>query len=242
MTEYIIIFPIMLLLLFSTLQFALLYHAKIQLNYAAFEAAREGALNNAQQWALKAGLVRGLVPLHTHDDGRGWLRWARGKVWGEINQDRIRIDVINPSPESFADHGIDADYFGQQVYMIPNDHLMYRSASVKSNSNQSVQDANLLKIRVLYCYEMHVPFANRVINGLLRLGSSVAPGQATLGATTMREMQQTGAPGYSAPAGSFEAQCLNLWQAGATDPWRRHIPIVAQAIVRMHTPPIQAAN
>lgn len=242
MTEYIIVFPVMLLLLFGTLQFALLYHAKIQLNYAAFEAAREGALNNAQPWALQAGLVRGLVPLHTHNAGRGWLRWARGKVWGEIDQNRIRIDVINPSPESFDDHGIDAEYFGEQVYMIPNDHLMYRDATVKSNSNQTIQDANLLKIRVLYCYEMHVPFVNRVINGLLRVGSSVSSGRASVGTATMREWQNIGVPGYVAPSGSFENECLNLWQTGAVDEWRRHIPIVAQAIVRMQSPAIQAGN
>ncbi|MSR15227.1 MAG: hypothetical protein EXR86_11810 [Gammaproteobacteria bacterium] len=126
--------------------------------------------------------------------------------------------------------------------MIPNDHLTYRDASVKSNSNQSIQDANLLKIRVLYCYEMHVPFVNRVINGLLRIGSAVAPGRATVGSVGLNRWQNTGAPGFVAPSGSFEAQCLNLWQTGAVDEWRRHIPIVAQAIVRMHTPAIQAEN
>src|SRR5690606_14490946 len=136
---------------------------KTQLNYAAFEAARAGSMNNAERWAMEAALVRGLVPLHTHDDGRGWLRWGRGKVWDELAAGLLRIDVINPSPASFDDHGIDADRDGTPVRMIPNDHLMYRDARVKAFSRQSIQDANLLKIRVLYCYEMKVPFANRVI-------------------------------------------------------------------------------
>ncbi len=241
MTEYIIVFPIMLLLLGATLQFALLYQAKIQLNYAAFEAAREGSLNNAQLWAMRAGAVRGLVPIYTHDDGRGWLRWARGKVWDDIDRNLLRIDLINPSPESFADHGIDAEYFGENVFMIPNDHLTYRDASVKAGSNQSIQDANLIKVRLLYCYEMQVPFVNRVINSLLRLGGGIAPaGNATVGAATMSRWQVEGAPSFNAPAGSFEEQCLNLWRDGATDEWRRHIPIVAQAIVRMQSPAIQA--
>jgi len=239
MTEYIIVFPLMLLILGATLQFALLYHAKIQLNYAAFEAAREGALNNAQQWTMRAGLVRGMVPLYTHDDGRGWLRWARGKAWDDINSGKVRIDLVNPSAESFADHGIDAEYFGDTVFMIPNDHLTYRDASVKSNSNQSIQDANLLKVRVMYCYEMQVPFANRVINSLLRLGSSVASGNATVGAATMAEWQIQGTPAFDAPSGSFESECLKLWQTGVVDEWRRHIPIVAQAMIRMQSPAIQ---
>jgi hypothetical protein len=81
MIEYMIVFPVMLVLIFGTLQFALLYQAKIQLNYAAFDSARSGSLNNTQRWVLKAGVVRGLVPIHTHGQGRNWLRWARSTVW-----------------------------------------------------------------------------------------------------------------------------------------------------------------
>ena len=81
MTEYMIVFPVMLVLIVGTLQFALLYQAKIQLNYAAFDSARSGSLNNAQHWVLKAGVVRGLTPIHTHGQVCNWLRWARSTVW-----------------------------------------------------------------------------------------------------------------------------------------------------------------
>ena len=250
MTEFIIVFPVMLLLLFGTLQIALLYQAKIQLNYAAFEAARAGALNNAQQWAMQAGLVRGLVPLHTHGapvggsggllaSGRGWLRWARGKLWSDVQNNMLRIDVINPSENAFSNHGITVEIDGADETVIPNDSLMYRDAS--SRGGQSIQDANLLKIRVMYCYEMQVPFANRVISSMLRLGNAAAPpGNVTVGAGQMHQWQTTGAAGIIPPAdGSFEKWCLELGPSGAVDNWRRHVPIVAQAIARMQSPAIE---
>ena len=52
MVEFGIIVFVLLLLILGTLQFAFIYHAKIQLNYAAFETARAGALNNARMWAM----------------------------------------------------------------------------------------------------------------------------------------------------------------------------------------------
>ena len=130
MTEYMIVFPVMLVLIFGTLQFALLYQAKIQLNYAAFESARSGSLNNAQRWALQAGVVRGLAPIHTHGQGRNWLRWARSTVWDQIEDGLIEIEIINPTRDMF-EVGVHGVVDGNDLY-IPNDNLMYRDASPKS--------------------------------------------------------------------------------------------------------------
>lgn len=232
MTEYMIVFPVMLVLIFATLQFALLYQTKVQLNYAAFESARSGSLNNAQRWALQAGAVRGLVPLHTHGAGREWLRWARSKVWDEIDAGLVEIEIINPNAEAFDNHGIDDG----DDRVIPNDSLMYREATLKGTgpNKLSIQDANLLKIRLLYCAEMPVPFVNRMINALLRLGNagdddstgpsgSVATGQFSA-------WTSTGA-GYVPASDTFERECLDR------EP-QQHIPLMAEATLRMHTSPI----
>lgn len=234
MTEYIIVFPVMLVLIFGTLQFALLYQAKIQLNYAAFEAARSGSLNNAKRWALDAGAVRGMVPLHTHGAGRNWLRWARSKVWDQVNDNPPQLDVVllNPSAGAFDDHGIDAD--GERV--IPNDHLMYRDSSERGGAGAqiSIQDANLIKVRVLYCMEMHVPFVNRMINSLLRLGGPApAAGNGPSGVVATGQLTawtNTGV-GFNTPVGSFEETCL------LRNP-RSHIPMMSEATMRMQSAPI----
>ncbi len=245
MTEYVIVFPVMIVLIFGTLQFALLYQAKTQLNYAAFESARSGSLNNAKRWALNAGLVRGLAPLHTHRNSRQWLRWARSKVWDELNAGLLEIQIINPTEEAYSRHGFWEDTDDGPIQTIPNDHLMYRDATPAGTPKQSIQDANLLKIRVLYCTEMHVPFVNRMINGLLRIGAATAGAAATPSSSPsgtvatgqLSAWTNEGAPGYLAPGGSFEDTCLMRHTTG-TDSWRRYMPIVSQAIIRMQTPPI----
>lgn len=246
MTEYMIVFPVMLVLIFGTIQFALLYQAKTQLNYAAFESVRSGSLNNAQRWALNAGLVRGLAPLHTHRDSRQWLRWARSKVWDELEAGLLEIQIINPTEEAFSRHGYWQDTDDGPVQIIPNDHLMYRDSTPLGTPKQSIQDANLLKIRVLYCTEMHVPFVNRMINSLLRIGAATSGSSGDppdtpaggVGTGQFTAWTSEGAPAYVAPAGSFELTCLTR-HTTTGDNWRRYIPIVAQAIIRMQTPPIQ---
>jgi hypothetical protein len=231
MTEYMIVFPVMLVLIFGTLQFALLYQAKTQLNYAAFESARSGSLNNAQRWALKAGLVRGLAPIHTHGQGRNWLRWARSKVWDQIDAGLVEIQIISPSDAAFDSHGIDEG----DDRVIPNDHLMYRDATVKGSGDAkiTIQDANLLKIRVLYCVEMHVPFVNRMINALLRLGAPTTTGagpSGVVGTGQLSAWANTGT-GFTATADSFEELCLERAP-------QQHLPIMSEAIMRMQSAPI----
>lgn len=243
MTEYVIVFPVMIVLIFGTLQFALLWQAKTQLNYAAFESARSGSMNNAKRWALNAGLVRGLAPIHTHGNSRQWLRWARSKVWDEFEAGMIEIQIINPNEEAFSRHGYWEDTDDGPELTIPNDHLMYRDATPLGTPKQSIQDANLLKIRVLYCAEMHVPFVNRMINSLLRLGATgvaATPSDSPSGTVATGQLSawtSAGAPNYEAPPGSFEETCLGR-HTTITDTHRRYVPIVSQAIIRMQSNPI----
>ncbi|MFT4565028.1 MAG: hypothetical protein ACI9BW_004798, partial [Gammaproteobacteria bacterium] len=100
------------------------------------------------------------------------------------------------------------------------------------------QDANLLKIRVMYCAEMHVPFVNRMINSLLRLAAPTAavPGDR-LAAGKLASFANEGAGTFDAIAGSFEQTCL-AQHITTGQPSRRYIPIVSQAIIRMQSAPI----
>lgn len=155
MVEFLIVLPVLLLLVLGTLQFALIYNAKVTLNFAAFESARAGAVSNAQMDAMQAAFARSMAAIHTHEAGlpgslvvganpdyRGLL-WARAKVWNQINDGLVMINLINPSDESFADHG----YNLGNDRVIPNDNLMFRDgrADNKPLSKQSIQDANLLR-------------------------------------------------------------------------------------------------
>ncbi len=214
MVEYVIILPVLMLLVLGIFQFALIYQAKITLNYAAFEAARAGALNNASQDAMQKAFVRSMAALYTHRPGVTALNAGKQKLRQEISDGYVQIRRINPSPDSFTDHGVTV---GTEVH-IPNDNLMYRDARANGVSQQSIQDANLLKVNVGYCYELYVPFVNRILVRIM----SLAP--------TALQPENIGPPA----SGSFAESCI----INPTDSNRPGIPIFAQGIMRMQSDPI----
>jgi Flp pilus assembly protein TadG len=210
MTEFIIVTPIILLLLFGAFQFALIYHAKTALNYAAFEAARFGAVSNARKTEMENAFARAMAAIYTHDDTPNDVICARETVRKEIESGFVNIEVVNPTMEAFDQLGIDAD--GDVV--IPNDNLKYRSAVTASG--MTIQDANLLKIRVGYCYPLYVPYINRVLGIMLTQDASESCPGCT-GALKDRD--------------SFERRCLE----------NGRFPVNAQAIVRMQSPAMLSA-
>lgn len=223
MVETLVILFVTLLLLLGTIQFGLIYNAKTILNYATFEAARAGALNHADRQAIEFALARELAALYTSIEkpppGQGiWdktksaykdvqtLKKARNRVLGEM-KDFVCIERINPTDAAFSAYGIEGELgTHKDQRLIPNDHLLYRSAAVKGGAGVSIQDANLLKLRITYCYAMAVPMVSKVIKQLYGLVQS-SPAKVSL--TT----------------GSFRKACL------AHD----RMPIVAQATIRMQT-------
>ena len=86
MTEFIIVFPVLFILIFAAFQFALLYHAKITLNYATFLAARSGAVSNGHLGIMENALARGMAPLYTHCDDAAEVMRARDHVREEIKK------------------------------------------------------------------------------------------------------------------------------------------------------------
>ncbi len=238
MVEFIIILPVMLLLVLGILQFAFIYKAKITLNYAAFEAARAGAVNNARQFAMQNAMARALAPIYTNDDTVAEFKQARTLVRqhmlpfsppligndGKPGSGRLVIDLINPSPDSFVDFG----QTNSGVRTIPNDNLMYRGVTLGTDSGQTIQDANLLKIQTYYCYEMIVPFVNRIVWLMMRYSSTATPAnQPSLG-----QQARFGAP----TVGTFNNTCIRRQynRSAATDRFYG-IPIRSQAIMRMHS-------
>lgn len=162
MVELLAILTAMSGLILVTIQFALIWHAKITLNYATFEAVRAGTLNNATFDAVKEGFSRGLAPLYSYDkhdkDQVGAFQEGRDRVWKEFDakEKLVRIERLNPTDQAFADFADDEGY-------IPNDNLRFRSSTVSQHSRSSLQDANLLHLRVTYWYPMYVPFVNKLI-------------------------------------------------------------------------------
>jgi len=170
----------------------------------------------------------GLRTVLDNDGGDMDAKWgsdqvfcARRIVQNQIDNGFVNLTVVNPTDFSFDKFGVDAYYEGTPgVRMIPNDNLMYRDADVIDDI-QSVQDANLLKVHVGYCYELFIPFINRMVWAM----------QANPSTTT------TG--GFGPPiASTFAATCI---AAGASTNTNRRfgITLYSQAIMRMQSPAVQ---
>ncbi|WP_049724071.1 TadE/TadG family type IV pilus assembly protein [Gilvimarinus polysaccharolyticus] len=183
MVEFIIIIPVLLLLIFGAIQIAFIYSAKTTLNYATFQAARVAATNNGTYSSLRRGLIRGMAPLFTSNASLGDMRddISAGVESGGTRRDAIyevdnftRFIRINPTSAM-----INAGGFGEPtadgIIALPNDNLMYRPSNVTVD-DVNIQDANLLKIRVQYCYKLMVPLVNRIIGSLSELNNRKDPG------------------------------------------------------------------
>lgn len=294
MVEFLIILPVMLLLVMGILQFAFIYQAKITLNYAAFQTARTGSINNASLEDMKMSFASNMAPLYatsyysidssnactstfintdaarrtrlgatevTGDTSRGStggsnimgannrafldrninnfnsdsVICARRVVQEQIDDGYVNITIVNPSASSFTDYGVDIDVDGSTETAIPNDNLMYRDSTLVGGgiSAQSIQDANLLKVHIGYCYELIVPFADRIIWSLHAFSAGSDIESKRTGSNTTNDNAYFGTPS----AGTFAATCINATESNGDQ--RYSVVLNAQGITRMQSPAIE---
>ncbi len=222
MVEFLIVLPLLLFLLLGTLQIALILHAKVTLNYAAFEAVRAGSLNGARMFFMEWAVARTLAPLYTYSPDVTAFKRGRDRVRRQIDNGFVRIEVVNPAPGAFNDFGIDTDS-GDRV--IPNDNLIYRGIKLGGESVQTIQDANVLKVQVYYCYEMIVPLVNQIMWAMMRYSpDDPMPADMPL----VEPQHRFGSP----ESGTFSEECVKDKHA---DDGYLGIPIRSQAIMRMQS-------
>jgi hypothetical protein len=168
LAEFIIVIPVLILLTLGILQFALFFMAKSTLNQATISGVRDGIVKGGDMCHIRVGIVEGLVPLYQPagmSRNLGGYLGALANAWtktmltapGDLNN--IQIDVLNPTEASFKDFASTKDNVlvdGKTITAIPNARLLYRNTDPGGASGQSIQDANLLSIRVHYCYPVIV--------------------------------------------------------------------------------------
>ena len=282
MVEFIIVVPVMLMLIMGIIQFAMIYKAKITLNYATFQTVRAGSLNNASISDMEMAFSSNMAPLYTTsylsmdsggdcsssflntdagrtarvgsaqivDDGlrsvldanidnfgSETVLCARRIVQNQIEDDYVRITVVNPNTGSFTDFGVSADHDGSTQIKIPNDNLMYRDSKVigGGTSAQSVQDANLLKIHVGYCYELIIPFVNRMIWAMQAYGTGSAPESEKIFGRYWADPDSTPPGFFGPPSDGFAKSCIT----DPTDDGRLSIVLYSQGIMRMQSAAVQ---
>lgn len=62
LTEFVVIGPLLLFIGMAGIQLALLYNARLNVSYAAYEAARAGAIHNADPARIQMAFFKGMVP------------------------------------------------------------------------------------------------------------------------------------------------------------------------------------
>ncbi|WP_328705942.1 TadE family protein [Acinetobacter baretiae] len=197
-TEFIIIAPLVLFLSLIGIQYGLIYNAKLNLTYAAYEASRAGAIYNADPARIQDAFFKGLIPYFSSSGiflpgdthlpspfSSGPLEGnnpnlatiaINGKVLKETIQRSesafIHIHMVNPSKASFDDW---SDPILSQAYkiknkvnarVIPNEDLDQKNDTIKPKSKQSIQDANVLKLRFVYGYEPRIPLMKNLFSAI----------------------------------------------------------------------------
>ena len=161
MLEFTVVAPIITLLGLGSIQYGMLFHAKNQYNHAAFMAARAGSIRNANLDQIRDAYERALIPMYGGGTTTAGLNEALKKARIAVAEN-TDIVMLNPTRESFSDWN-DKDLqkkfktaAGQHV--IPNGGLAFKKAAiVPAASGQSIQDANVLKLRIMHGYKPGVP-------------------------------------------------------------------------------------
>lgn len=216
--EFAIVIPIALLLVFGIVQIGLMYSAKSIVNEGAFVAARAGAFQNAQLDVMTKAMTRSLIPFYQDTTNTNTIARLSGALL-DARQDAqfLQVELLNPSPAAFEDFGITSSASAGHTF-IPNDNLEIRPHDVKGpKSGLSIQDANALKIKVTYGYEMKVPLMKAVIGAVM---CGIDDGVKAFGSGNTANV-----------VGGDD--CTNYYSKG-------RIPIVAYATVQMQTPAWQA--
>ncbi|WP_265644749.1 TadE/TadG family type IV pilus assembly protein [Verminephrobacter aporrectodeae] len=167
MIEFTVVGPIITLLGLAMLQYGLVFFSKNQINHASFMAARAGSMAHAKLPDIRESYLRALVPLYGGGSNSAELAQAKAKAAADL-QSHLRIDLLNPTRASFDDWN---DPRLEQKYnarAIPNAGQAYRDRNVGSQSGQSVQDANLLKIKVTHGYELKIPLVSTIYKHYLK--------------------------------------------------------------------------
>lgn len=221
LVEFVVVVPTVLFLLMTLIQYGLLYHAKSQLNYATFEAARAGTMQNANPAAIRTAFTRALTGYYGGGTSSAQLAASYAKALADTIPANVRIEILSPTQESFDDYASPAlaSKLKTSSRVIPNSNLAFIQCPIdvpgcnkdpKTNkSGQTLADANLLKLRITY----GIPEKKQI-----------------------------------PLAGKFMNWALSVLNGGDTDVFRKglvaagRIPVVTHTVMRMQSPAYENAN
>lgn len=195
LVEFVVVVPTVLFMLMNLIQYGLLYHAKSQLNYATFEAARAGTTQNANPAAIRATFTRAMTGYYGGGTTTAELATSHVKAVADTTAANVRIEILSPTKESFDDYASPGlkSKLKLSSRVIPNINLAFIQCPMdvpgcnndpKTNeSGQTLADANLLKLRITYGIpeKKQIPLAGKFMNWALGILNSGDPDAFRLG-------------------------------------------------------------
>jgi len=157
-------------LILGLLQTSFVYNAKMHLDQATFEAARAGAVNNGLKAPMQRAFERNLIGLYGGGNDSASINhsWALARADiakpASANGAGFNIDIQNPTQEAFDDFGFDLPD-GRRA--IPSAYLRLQSTDIGPTSQVNIQDANLLKIKITYGYQLIVPVVDKLFGSMM---------------------------------------------------------------------------
>lgn len=220
--EFVVVFLLFMALLAGLFEMTRVFRSKHTLNAATFSAARAGALNGARLQPMNLELANDMAPLFHAGASSAGLAAAitRARAFAvALAAAGGGVDIVSPTQAVFDDlkktqyfpvPGTD-DLVRREV--IPNDNLRWRPRRVADTpaGDINLQDANLLKIRSLWCHRLVVSGLDRAVFFILNLPIFATERQGVCSALTAVAGNEAVPQGF-------------------------YIAIAADAIIRMQTP------
>lgn len=150
--ETMLVFPVMFLMGLGIVHLGLVYQAKSNLEYAALMAARIGSVTSIDIQQMRNEVARRMAPSQIGPNA--------------ISPGAVEIEIINPTANMFSQCGqapLDNTICNGAIAAceIPNFGLQYRSPTATNcGGGASLQDANLLRIKVTLLFDTKIPFMN----------------------------------------------------------------------------------
>lgn len=170
MVEFTVVAPVITLIGLGALQYGLLFFAKNQYNHASFMAARAGSMHNASLEKTRQAYARALIPAYGGGTNSEQLAASYAAALADVTANTY-IEMLNPTKESFDDWNDKTlqDTIGNGRRVIPNAGLSFKDpAKIGAASGQSIQDANLIKLRIIHGYKPKIPFIASVYSTYLK--------------------------------------------------------------------------
>lgn len=169
LTEFMTIGPLIFILGMTGIQYTLMYNAKTNLTYASYEAARAGAIENADPKAIQAGLLKGFLPYLSAGNGSNGDVSDSAQLLQTITTSEtpfMKVEIINPNKKAFDDFN---DETLQRLLKTDHKVIPNKQTDIENlkdtqgkTSGITIEEANVLKLRITYGYKPSIPLVGNM--------------------------------------------------------------------------------